>query len=313
MLQLIAHYGVFIVVLIIFAGEIGIPTLVPGEIAILIAASQVIHSVPELVGLWLLFAVVDVLACTTIHTACRTAGNPVLVRLLRYIQPKAERHEDIVDGWRRRLGGRDALVVFVTRMIPMFRLYASVTTGLIRVRFRCWLSGALPASFLWAATPLTLGYVLRARIRSIERAYPDLIHWVILGSVLVILGMIVTAWVRAAETRVGSLRRLQTAFGLGAVGGALSRLVLAAIYGDKPLSHWLLLPSFSALSVWITGLSLVALGLLWLAALDLRVLHRYHVHGRKTAIFTSMAWAGLMLMFGALTTLGSLQNPAALG
>ena len=40
--QLIAHYGVLIVVLIIFAGEIGLPTLIPGEIALLIAGVQIV-------------------------------------------------------------------------------------------------------------------------------------------------------------------------------------------------------------------------------------------------------------------------------
>jgi membrane protein DedA with SNARE-associated domain len=310
---LITHYGVLIVVLIIYAGEIGIPTLVPGEIAILVGASQLVRSVPQLVGLWLLFGIVDVVACTSIHTACRTGGNRVLVRLLRCLLPNSEHHEQIVDGWRRRLGGRDAAVVFVTRLIPMFRLYASVTTGLIRIRFRDWILGAVPASFVWAATPLLIGYLLRSRIRAVEDQYPQLIHYVIYGSITVIVLMALSAWVRHAGTRAGSLRRLRTALGLGAVGGALSRLVLVGVYGDKPLSHWALAPSLSALSVWITCLSLVALGLLWLAARDLNVISRLHHSRARTIGFLSTgAWSTLMVMFCALTTLGAVAHPAAL-
>jgi membrane protein DedA with SNARE-associated domain len=311
--QLIAHYGVFIVVLIIYAGEIGIPTLVPGEIAILLAASQLVRSIPQLIGLWILFSIVDIAACTSLHVACRTAGNRVLVRLLRLILPRAERQEDVVEGWRRRLGGHDSLVVFVTRLIPMFRLYSSVTTGLIRVRFRCFVAGAVPASMLWASIPLVLGYAMRSKIRALQQQFPDLIHYVIIGSAAVIVITSVSCWVRSAGTRSGSLRRLQTAFGLGAVGGALSRIVLVAIYGDKPLSDWFLLPPFSALIVWFTCLSLVAAGLLWLAAIDLRVFHRYRLRGRKGVMFTTAAWMSLMLMFGALNTLASLQHPTALG
>src|SRR5579872_1982293 len=120
--ELIAHYRLLIVVLIIFAGEVGIPTLVPGEIAILLGGSQLVHSVPGLIGFWLLFGVVDIIACTSLHIACRTGGNRLLIRLLRFLLPRAERHEDMIAGWRQRLGGRDSLVVFVTRLIPMFRL-----------------------------------------------------------------------------------------------------------------------------------------------------------------------------------------------
>jgi membrane protein DedA with SNARE-associated domain len=310
---LIAHYGVLIVVLIIYAGEIGIPTLVPGEIAILVAASQLVRSVPQLIGMWALFAMVDIVACTSIHTACRTGGNRVLVRLLRRLQPNGHHHQEIVDGWRRRLGGRDAAVVFVTRLIPMFRLYASVTTGLIRVRFRDWLSGAVPASLVWAATPLLIGFLMRSRIRALERAYPELIQYVIFVSVTVIALMVLSAWIRHAGTRAGSLRRLRTALSLGAVGGALSRLALVGVYGDKQLSHWSLAPSLSALSVWVTCLSLVALGLLWLAARDLNVISRlHHRRARTIGLLSTGAWGTLMVMFCALTTLGAVAHPAAL-
>lgn len=310
---LIAHYGVVVVVLIIFAGEVGIPTLVPGEIAILIVASQVVHSVPELVGVWLLFGIVDIVACTTIHCASRTGGNRVLVRLLRYLQSNEERHEETIDGWRRRLGGRDALVVFVTRLIPVFRLYASVTTGLIRIRLRDFLAGAAPASFLWASIPLSLGYLLRTQLSAMENRYPQMIHYVILGSVAIVVVMALVWWVRAAGTRAGGLRRIRTFFGLCAVGGVLSRLVLTALYGDRPLSQWSLEPSLSALSVWVMCLSMVALGLLWIAARDLSVIRRYRHPNPSLGFFSTSLWMGLMLMFCGLNAVTVLQHPAVLG
>ncbi len=313
MLALIAHYGVLIVVLIIFAGEIGVPTLVPGEIAILIVGSQVIHSVPEFLGVWLLFGVVDIIACTSIHTASRTGGNRVLLRLLRHLQSGEERREETVAGWRRRLGGRDALVVFVTRLIPVFRLYASVTTGLIRIRFRDFLFGATPASMLWASIPLALGALLHAQLTGMERRYPQMIHFVILGSIVIVLVMALSWWIRRAGTQAGSLRRIRTVFGLGAVSGALSRLALMALYGDKPLSQWSLEPSLSALSIWIMCLSLVALGLLWIAARDLHVIRR-HSHLRQgVGFFSTGAWTGLMLTFCGLNAMAVLPHPAMFG
>lgn len=212
--QLIAHYGVLIVVLIIFAGEIGLPTLIPGEIALLIAGVQIVHSVPALLGAVVLFGVVDIVACSTIHLACRTCGNRLLVHILYHLQPTKNRPEEVIDGWRRRLGGHDALVVFVTRLIPMFRLYASVTTGLIRIRFRDFAAGAVPASLLWASIPLTLGYVLRAKAGVLEGQFPLLIHIVVMLTATILIGSAVTAWVRRAGSRAAALRRLRFVFGL---------------------------------------------------------------------------------------------------
>jgi membrane protein DedA with SNARE-associated domain len=310
---LIAQYGVLIVALIIFAGEIGIPTLVPGEIAILIAGSQVVHSVPELIGLVLLFGAVDIAACSTIHAASRTGGNRLLVRLLRKLQPHHDRHEEVVEGWRRRLGGHDPLVVFVTRLIPIFRLYASITTGLIRVRLRDFVTGAAPAALLWAATPLTLGFVLRSKIGGLEGQYPQMLHIVITFSVVSTVAAGVVWWVRRAGSRAAALRRIRVVFGLAAVGGALTRLVLVALYGDRQLSYPFL-PPLSALSVWVMVFSLVALGLLWIAALDLRVIRRYQHHtAHRLELLSVTAWGSLMAAFCALNTLAGVQHAVLLG
>jgi hypothetical protein len=196
----------------------------------------------------------------------------------------------------------------------MFRLYATVTTGLIRIRFRDWLVGAIPASLIWASVPVTIGFMMRTRILAVEQQYPELIRYIIFGSVAVIGLMALSAWIRSAGTRAGSMRRLRTALGLGAVGGALSRLALVGVYGDKPLSHWALAPSLSALSVWVTCLSLVALGLLWLAARDLNIISRYHHRRARTiGLLSTTAWGSLMMMFCALNTVGALAHPAAFG
>ncbi|HEX6508029.1 MAG TPA: hypothetical protein VF221_10385, partial [Chloroflexota bacterium] len=100
---LIAHYGLLIVAIIIFCGEIGLPTLVPGEIALLLAGSQVIHSPSALVAAAVLFGSVDIVATSTIHVASRTGGNRLLCRLLRHLQ-RDEPHEAVIDRWRGRLG-----------------------------------------------------------------------------------------------------------------------------------------------------------------------------------------------------------------
>jgi membrane protein DedA with SNARE-associated domain len=182
MTALIAQYGVLIVVLIIFCGEIGLPTLIPGEIALLVVGSQVITSPVTLVAAAVLFGTVDIIATSTIHTVSRTGGNRLLGKVFRWLQRSDEPYEAVIARWRGRLGGRDSLVVFVTRLIPIFRMYSSITTGLIRIRVRHFLLGAAPAAYLWASTPLVLGYILRGQIAGIESEYAVMTRGIIIGS-----------------------------------------------------------------------------------------------------------------------------------
>lgn len=310
---LIAHYGVLIVVLVIFAGEIGLPTLVPGEVALLVAGVQVVHSVPALIAAWLLFGAVDIVACSTIHCASRTCGNRMLLRVLRCLQPNRDRHEQVIEGWRRRLGGHDPLVVFVTRMIPMFRLYASITSGLIRLRFRDFIAGAVPASLLWAAIPLSVGYALRSRAGMLEAQFPMMIHIVVISTATILIGSAVTAWIRSAGSRSAALRRLRLSLGLAAVFGALTRLILVAVHVDRVFSYPSVIPTAQVVSIWVTILSLVALALLWIAARDLHAVRMSHHRVRSIGVMSTAVWVGLVIMFGALNTVAVVPPSAILG
>jgi hypothetical protein len=145
-----------------------------------------------------------------------------------------------------------------------------------------------------------------------EQQYPQLLHYVLFSSVAIVAFMALTWWVRAAGSRDGCLRRIRIVFSLGACGGALTRLILVALYGDLPLSRLTLLPSLSALSIWVTLLSLIALALLWTAAQDLRAIRRLaHHHRWGMTPHTMMMWAALMVGFCALNAVSSVHQPVA--
>jgi membrane protein DedA with SNARE-associated domain len=222
---LIAQYGLVIVALINFAGEIGLPTLVPGEIALLIAGNQVIHSVALLIGAIVLFAAVDLVATSTIHIASRTGGNRLLSCLLRMTCRTSTRPEAVFEKCRRRLGGHDPVVVFVTRLIPVFRLYASIGAGLIRIRFRHFIIGAAPAALVWAATPLICGYLLRSQVGSMVSQYPAILRYIMIVSAGAIAIGVCLGWLRHAGGRDAALRRARFILGVVAVGGALARVL----------------------------------------------------------------------------------------
>ncbi|MGI8827489.1 MAG: DedA family protein [Chloroflexota bacterium] len=303
---LIAQYGLIVVGLIIFCGEIGLPTLIPGEIALLIAGSQAVHSAPALVAAVAAFGTVDILATTTIHVVFRTGGNRVLLRLLRRLH--RSNREAVVERWRSRLGGRDAMVVFVTRLIPMFRLYASITTGLIRIRLRHFFGGAIPAAYVWAATPLTLGYVLRSRIHGLESQYGLMMHVLVLVSVLAAVLAGSAWWVRRNSSSTDGLCRIRVILALVVVFGVCARMTLALLGNGVGYAQFVI-PPLSTLAVWTSVLSVLALGLLWLASLDVRRIRAYAYSGRMGSLL-GVTWMGLIVMIIAFTGMVGVHSPA---
>src|SRR5947209_4566144 len=281
---LLAQYGLVVVALIIFCGEIGLPTLIPGEIALLFGGSQFIHSPAQLAAAIVGFGILDVIATATIHTASRSAGNRLLIRVLRLIIRDPDRAESTLERWRNRLGGYDSLVVFVTRLIPMFRLYASISTGLIRIRLRSFFIGVIPASFVWATTPLTIGYLLRNRVVNITHGYSAMMHSVILGSVSLTLLIFLSWWMLLGSSSSFTPRRFRLIVGAAAFLAATGRLIELAV-SEAGKTYSFVIPSLPAVPVRVGAITLAAAGLLWVAARDLRVL-RTHRAPRVIRRFT---------------------------
>ena len=199
MTSLIATYGLPLVALIIFAGELGIPTLIPGEIGLLLAGNQDIRSLPMLLAAIAVFGTIDLVATSTIHIAARTGGNRLLKTALRHVCHRKNSPEDVMREYRRRLGGRDSLVVFVTRLIPVFRLYASITTGLIKVDYKRFVAGAAPAAWVWAGIPLTAGYLLRSQLGSITSRYTQVMPILLCCSVAITGAIVFTMWMQGRK------------------------------------------------------------------------------------------------------------------
>ncbi|HKG24597.1 MAG TPA: hypothetical protein VKB09_03065, partial [Thermomicrobiales bacterium] len=104
----------------IFAGELGLPTGIPAEIALLIVGAYGVHSVPGLIGGLILVAIGDLCGTMTLFMAIRTGG----VRLLAIIRRRAGADpgsDDVFTRLRRRLHGHDSLAVFVGRLLPLAR------------------------------------------------------------------------------------------------------------------------------------------------------------------------------------------------
>jgi membrane protein DedA with SNARE-associated domain len=202
LVTVIAHYGVPMVALLLFAGELGIPTGIPIEIALLLTGSYAIHSRSALLLSLALVTVADLLGTTTLHLIARSGGVRLLRRLRRRL-PTSQ--ESVFDRWRHRLGEHDALVVFVLRLLPIVRMWASVGAGLVSLPFRAFLFGAAPAALIWAGIPLTLGYLFGSQIQTHTSRVALVSHSLLFEVPLLLVAGALVWWFRS---RRASSRRL---------------------------------------------------------------------------------------------------------
>jgi membrane protein DedA with SNARE-associated domain len=202
-LPLIAQYGVFIVALLILVGELGVPTGVPAELALLLTGAYAVHSLKGLVGAILLISLADIIGTMALHMAARTGGASILQRLLK-------RHESdqpsSLDRWRSKLGKNDIVMVAGIRMLPMVRMYITIAAGLFRMRKRDFILGATPAALVWVGIPVALGYAFRTNVSLLTDRYSSASQVILFASPLLGISIAAFFWLRANRSKIAIWR-----------------------------------------------------------------------------------------------------------
>jgi membrane protein DedA with SNARE-associated domain len=312
-LPLILRHGVPLVALLVFAGELGVPTGIPVEVALLLAGAYAVHSLPALVAGVLLVAVADLLGTTTLHVAVRTGGVRLLTRLLRHHDGQ---REETMERWRGRLGGHDAAAVFVVRLLPLLRMWVSIGAGLLRIRLRSFLLGAAPAALLWAGTPLVLGYAFRADAHRFETRYTVAAHLIIALLPAVGLTTGLALWIRHVHPTRATFLRGRSVLGLIAAVATATYLARVAWANEWAIEHGSAALPRPLLALWLGSLAALALVLVAFAVVDLRaaaVVHRGFsapAYRLVAGLAGTLIWLGLLAAAGGIPVVLELRYPA---
>ena len=307
----IAQHGVAVVLIMVFAAELGLPTGVSPKVALLLAGSMAIGSLP---GLWLGVALVTgahLLGACVLHAAARGGGGWLAERVRR---PRGLRPEAVMERWRARLGGHDAAAVFVGRLVPVVRIYVTLASGLLRLRWRDFLLGAAPAALVWSGGPLGLGYAFRGEVARLARS-----SWAIEAIVLVVpLAGVVGAlglWVCRAGSLATALRRGRLVAGAAGAVFVAAWVIKTARANEWAREHGRAALDVPVLVLWLAllvGLTAYAVAI---AVAELRAAHG-KPHGPARPRFVpgevagALAWSGALGMAGAIMVGIELLYPA---
>ncbi len=297
----------------VFVGELGVPTGIPVEVALMLGGAFAIHSYPMLgVGL-ITVMLADIAGTTTLHLVARTGGIRLLGKVLRNHE---ERSREYLEKWRDKFGGHDVGIVFVGRLLPIARMYVAIGTGLIRIPFRDYLIGASPAALIWAGLPLTIGFFLRDRVDRFAAQYTHIEHVaMIVLPALVVIGA-VAWWVHRGGTLRGRVLRVRSAVALIVVVGIFAYMVQSAFTNDESLDHGLGGLPPALLWTWLGILGAIAVGLLLVAISDFRLARRVFKQRHlplpqliRTELTTTIVWLALIVTAGAVMLTIEMRYP----
>lgn len=311
--QLIVHYGVLIVALMVFVGELGVPTGMPVEVALLLAGAFAIHTYPAL-GLGLVAVMLaDIAGTTTLHLVARTGGVRLLNTLLRRHE---ERSRAFLERWRVRTGGHDVGIVFVGRLLPIVRMYVAIGTGLIRIPFRDYVIGASPAALIWAGLPLTAGFFLRADVNRIATRYTRVEHIAMFVLPLLVVAALVGWWVYRGGTLRGRVLRMRSSVAILAAAGIVAYMAQSIWINDETVEQGLSGLPVPVLVTWLAALGAIAAGLLLVAISDFRLARRVFKQRHiplpqlvRTELATTIVWLTLIVTAGAVMIEIELRYP----
>lgn len=300
---MIQQYGVFIIALLVFAGELGVPTGIALEVALLLAGSYAIHSLPGLIGGIILVSIADILGATAIHLISRTGGRRAMLWLLRH--QSAWQH-DILDRWKQRLGGHEVMLVFLVRLLPLVRMYISIGSGLLAIRFKAFLQGAIPAAFVWVGVPMALGFLFQDQVREFAAEYTYAAYAILLA--LPAFGVLtgIVGWVYRGGFFQAWLHRGRCALGFTVAAIGIAYLIVKIWpIGETVTTGLAALPSLPT-NPWLLALAGMVLALLTMAVIDLRAASRAQQpntarrHLPVTELVTTIVWLSLVSGVGGI-------------
>ncbi|HXI97063.1 MAG TPA: DedA family protein, partial [Candidatus Acidoferrum sp.] len=181
--------AVVIICLLLFLEEAGIPLPVaPGE-AVLLGAGLLVSAGTEPGWLVIPLAYLSVLAGVATAYSWAHRIGPRRVRSLAHRLHMGGPYDRATS----RLRAANSMQIAGSRLLPGLRVYTSLVAGAVGLDRRRFANGVLPASALWVAVFIGLGYFVGARA---ERLLGYVAGYGLEGGLIL---MIAIAWVLAAR------------------------------------------------------------------------------------------------------------------
>jgi membrane protein DedA with SNARE-associated domain len=152
----VTKYGYLAIFVLVFLQEIGMPNPFPNELLLIFSGYLTYKGILTVPFVILTTVLADFLGTSILYFLFNSSGEfilrkkpkwiPLSSRILKMMNDKVTKHG---------LSG-----IFIFRLTPFTRGYASVISGLLQIKSKTFLGIALGSAFIWSLIYVTTGFLL---------------------------------------------------------------------------------------------------------------------------------------------------------
>lgn len=151
----ISNYGYLAIFSLVFLQEIGIPNPVPNELVLLFSGYLASVGTLDFTLIFLTVVAADFLGTTLLYFVFYFFGKVILAKKPRWIPI----HKEHIERLSNFISKKDWWGIYVGRLIPYLRGYASVAAGFLQLKPKIFLTMVLLSAITWSG-----GYVIAGKI-----------------------------------------------------------------------------------------------------------------------------------------------------
>lgn len=178
----IIEYGYITIFGLVFLQELGVPNPIPNELILLFAGY--LASIGTLDFYWIVITAVsaDFIGTTIIYSVFYYFGERIMKHFKRFLPSKK------IDSLIDFLSHKGRWGIYVGRLLPILRGYASVAAGLLRLPPREFIPAVLLSALTWSGGYVILGWILGPKWEIVS-------DYLGFGNTIIILLAIIVAYI----------------------------------------------------------------------------------------------------------------------
>jgi len=178
----IIEYGYLTIFSLVFLQELGIPNPIPNELILLFAGY--LASVGKLDFYWVVITVVaaDVIGTSILYSIFYYFGKRIMKHFKRFLPSKK------IDSLIDFLSKKGRWGIYLGRLLPLLRGYASVAAGLLRLPPHEFIPAVLLSAVTWSGGYVIVGWILGPKWETVST-------YLGFGNTLIILLTVIVAYI----------------------------------------------------------------------------------------------------------------------
>jgi len=157
-------YGYLAIFILIFLQDVGFPNPIPNELVLLFSGYLVYSDIFKFYIVIFVALLADFIGTSIFYFIFRKFGSLFMKHKPRWIPFSQSKIESL----SRSLSEEGFFGIFICRLTPFIRGYATIIAGLLQVRIAYFLTIALLSASAWASTYIFAGWLLGPWWKQIE-------------------------------------------------------------------------------------------------------------------------------------------------